>query len=147
MRTIVLLLLAACGSTGRVDRPEPKPSAEPTVAAAEPAMTQSTLTVNMHGAGSVVGSVRSSPAGVECVLVSKAGKAEATCAATFAMEARITLTFTPDGSAQTAQFHVKKDGTSTNCNGEPSATSLTCELTLSEAITVEVYPISVPPPL
>jgi hypothetical protein len=114
---------------------------------AEPDDSVHRLTVTIEGAGSVVGSVRSEPPGIDCVLdVGSGGRISKTCSAEFAAGTEVELTFVPDGASQTAQFHLTRDASSENCAGEPAAVSLTCNFVLDVDAAMRVFPLSVPPP-
>jgi hypothetical protein len=115
---------------------------QPSVAAS--AMPTHQLTVNLRGAGSVVGAVRSQPAGIDCVIESNHGGAnEKSCTARFPAGA-VTLSFIPRGAASIAQFNVTQGDARVACAGAPSATQ--CTLALTSDAVVEVFPISAPPP-
>jgi hypothetical protein len=134
----LVFALFACTSRGTPVDP-PYPGDAPTSSATQ------RLTVRIRGAGSVVGEVRSDPAGIDCVLDAGAGGSiEKTCATELPAGSTITLTFTPSGAAITAQFSVIRAGTRELCGSVLAATA--CQLQLDAPTTVEVFPISVPPP-
>ncbi len=138
LNAIIPFVVVACTN----HRP---PADEPHAADSSTSASLHRLTVKIRGAGSVVGGVRSEPAGIDCVLeVGAGGSAEQECTTDLPVGQAVTLTFVPGGAAQTAQFSVTRAGTREVCGGNMAAT--TCQLQLDGPTSVEVFPISVPPP-
>lgn len=120
------------------------PTGERATASTTAASGAHRLRVTLRGAGSVVGRVVSSPAGLDCAVTSsKAGPNEKRCEASLPA-GRVTLTFTPDGAASTAQFSVVRASQRSMCEGKMGAT--TCAVQLDRDLEIDVFPISAPPP-
>jgi hypothetical protein len=129
---LLSLVLAACTSSA------PLPSAASASATPAPPGAKARLTIEVHGSGSILGSVTSTPAGISAC--------KDTCAAELP-RGPVTLSFTPEGAGYVAQFYlVKAGGQPKNCGDHPAAASDHCALDLDGDLTVQVYPISVPPP-
>ena len=116
------------------------------VPTAEPVAMDHHLTVKILGAGSVAGSVKSTPSGIHCVLPPNSGGAnQVECSASFSAYS-VTLSFLPGGAGQTAQFFLLDSKGTRNCLDQPASAGTACTVSLLEDTVVNVYPISIPPP-
>src|SRR5688572_15286090 len=117
--SVLLFSFAACGDSVLSDPGMPEPDGDGF-------RRKQQLSVRVRGAGSVLGGVSSSPAGIDCVL--DIGRTDRECHADFARGKPITLTYTPGGAGRVAQFYILRSGSWVNCDSAPASAGLTCDL-------------------